>query len=273
MNGIVFDIKEFALGDGDGIRTTVFLKGCPLRCIWCHNPEGLSAMPELYVKKSACVGCGLCTRGCTHEDCKPFGRCLHICPQDLVTVSGYSIDHEQLASRLLATADTLTSLGGGVTVSGGEPMMQADFTYMLLSILHGKVHTAIETSGYTDESTFKRITDKADLVIMDLKLASDEEHRRYTGVSNAPILKNLAILKQSGKKHILRTPLIPGITDTDENLRAIAILAGDSRVELLPYNRLAGAKYKSVGRTFTDLIDEDAVRVPDISFFKNAVLK
>jgi pyruvate formate lyase activating enzyme len=100
MNGIIFDIKEFALGDGDGIRTTVFLKGCPLRCIWCHNPEGLSALPELYVKKSTCTGCGLCQRECDHPECQPFGRCIHICPKDLVSVAGKEWDAKALADKL-----------------------------------------------------------------------------------------------------------------------------------------------------------------------------
>ncbi len=273
MLGTIFDIKEFALGDGDGIRTTVFLKGCPLRCIWCHNPEGLCPTPELYVKQNACTGCGLCRVPCSHEDCKPYGRCLHVCPSDLVSVCGRLIDHRELLQKLLAEADTLKQLGGGITLSGGEPLLQKDFVLLLMRELRGKIHLAIETSGYADEETFREAISLADLVIMDIKIADPTMHKLYTGVDNAVILKNASILKEIGVNHIFRTPLIPGITDTEENLRAISAIVGEDKIELLPYNRLAPAKYKSVGRTFTDKINADAARVPDISFFKNAKLR
>ena len=273
MDGIIFDIKEFALGDGDGIRTTVFFKGCPLCCIWCHNPEGLSPSPELYVKEVGCLGCGLCRRGCSHPECAPFGRCLHICPSNLLSVAGTRYSSDALAEKLIAKAPTLRALGGGITLSGGEPLLQHEFARELLLKLRGKVHVAIETSGYAAEEVFTRIASLCDLVIMDIKLADDGEHRKYTGVSNERILKNAAWLKSSRIPHLFRTPLIPGITDTEENLRAIASIVGESRIELLPYNTLAPAKYKSVGRSYTDLIDPSASREPDISFFKNAILK
>ena len=273
MLGTVFDIKEFALGDGDGIRTTVFLKGCPLRCIWCHNPEGLSPVPELYAKSVGCTGCGLCRRGCSHPECAPYGRCLHICPQDLLSVAGREWSSEELAERILRTKDTLTALGGGVTLSGGEPLLQSDFCVDILTRLRGKVHTAIETSGYASAEDFRRVAKLCDLVIMDIKLIDNDAHREYTGVSNERILANAEWLMGSGLRHIFRTPLIPGITDTDENLAAIAGFIGNSRIELLPYNALAPSKYKSVGREYTDRIDASLSRAPDISIFKNAVLK
>ena len=249
MTGIVFDVKEFSLHDGPGIRTTVFLKGCPLRCVWCHNPEGLSPHAELFAA-SGCRDCGLCRRGCDHEDCRPYGRCLHVCPQGLLRVAGRVWEDDALAEHLLSQADFLTQNGGGITLSGGEPLYQSDFCVALLSRLRGRLHCAVETSGYADADVFRRVASLCDLVLMDLKLADAEAHRRHTGVDNACILENAAWLKQSGISHLFRTPLIPGITDTPENLAAIRAIAGDSPHQTLAYNPLAAAKYAGVGREF-----------------------
>ena len=273
MNGIIFDIKEFALNDGDGIRTTVFFKGCPLRCIWCHNPEGLSPSPELYIKRNGCRSCGLCRRACSHEECQPFGRCTKICPIDLVKIAGEIYEVNTLASKLLKSSEIFKAARGGVTYSGGEPMMQPDFLFTLTEKLRGKVHQAIETSGYCNQNVFRKVAKNLDFVIMDIKLADAEAHQRYTGVSNEKIIKNALWLKESGIPHLFRTPLIPGITDTKENLEAIASLVGDDRIELLPYNTLAPAKYASVGKSFTELIDKDKANEPDLSIFKNATLR
>lgn len=250
MTGIVFDVKEFAVHDGSGIRTTVFLKGCPLRCVWCHNPEGLSAKKELYISQNNCTGCGLCKRGCSHEDCKPYGRCLHICPLDLVRVSGEEWEAEALAKKLLRHKDFFKSMGGGITLSGGEPLMQAEFCRELLKNLRGKIHTAIETSGYASAENFRSVVELCDFVFMDIKIADQQDHKTYTGVDNKLILENAAYLKSSGKAHTFRTPLIPNITDTQKNLEAIERIVGDSPWERLPYNELAGVKYKNVGREY-----------------------
>ncbi len=273
MQGLIFDIKEFSVNDGEGVRTTVFFKGCPLRCIWCHNPEGLSPTPELYERRKGCLACGLCRAGCDHEDCKPFGRCLHICPKNLVRPVGRFWESDALAKKLLSGTELFRQTGGGVTLSGGEPLLQADFCVALAEALEGRVHLAIETSGYAPRKDFIRVASLCDLVMMDLKLMDDEAHRRYTGVSNRQILDNAAWLMESGIVHVFRTPLIPGITDTEENLRAISEFIGDARIELLPYNRLAAAKYAAVHRTFSAEIDADAVREPDLSVFRNAILK
>lgn len=270
MRGLIFDIKEFSLNDGEGIRTTVFMKGCPLSCVWCHNPEGLSAVRELYVKKGNCTGCGLCKKPCDHEDCKPFGRCLHICPRDLVSVAGVEWEADRLTEKLLSQADFLKSVGGGVTFSGGEPLLQHEFVGEVLLRLEDRLHRAIETSGYADSAVFEKIISKCDFVYMDLKLFDSEEHKKYCGVGNEKILKNAEILKKSGVKYIFRVPLIPSITDTEENLRAIAEFAGNSPVELLPYNRLAPAKYKNAGREFTKHIDGERKVNPRVELFKNA---
>lgn len=273
MEGLVFDIKEFAIHDGTGIRTTVFLKGCPLRCIWCHNPEGLLAKRELSIKKNGCLQCGLCLGKCNHPDCQGLGRCLHICPKNLISVAGTVWDSEALARKLLLRKAFYELYGGGITLSGGEPLLQADFCTDLLGLLKGKIHLTVETSGYADAADFQRVAELCDMVIMDLKLADTDQHLEFTGVHNDKIIANALWLKESGKKHLFRIPLIPGITDSEENLSAISKIAGDSPVELLPYNKLAPAKYSSVGRKFTDRIDERAARAPRLSIFSNAKMR
>ena len=251
MTGLVFDIKEFAIHDGGGIRTTVFLKGCPLRCAWCHNPEGLNPEPELFIKHNRCKDCGLCKRPCAHPECQDVGRCLHICPEDALSVAGVRWESSALAEKLLRSKTLFDSTGGGVTISGGEPLLQQKFTKDLLFQLKGRVHTAIETSGFASSDTFRDIIKLCDFVYMDLKIADADEHKKYTGVSNGIILENANILKSCGVAHSFRTPLIPGITDTEKNLSAIAQVVGNSPWEKLPYNNLAPAKYESVGRKFS----------------------
>lgn len=249
MTGIVFDIKEFGVHDGPGLRTTVFLKGCPLRCRWCHNPEGLSLKPQLSFRRNGCLQCGLCRRGCDHPDCQPFGRCLHICPQGLLSIVGKEYTPNQLAERLLRNK-TFLETGGGVTFSGGEPLLQADFLLKTADLLP-KIHLAIETSGYAPTETFQRVIERMDLIYLDLKLADETAHRQYTGASNKPIIENLELLRRSGKECIIRTPLIPGITDTPENLQSLQALIGNLSWEQLPYNPLAGAKYPLVGLKYS----------------------
>lgn len=242
MKGIIFDIKELGVHDGPGLRTTVFMKGCPLRCIWCHNPEGLSALPQLSVRKNACRHCGACMQPCNHPECKPYGRCLHICPEGLISISGEEMTAEQLAERLLRNK-VFWGKQGGVTFSGGEPLLQAAFISEVLNLLDD-VPAAIETSGYAPPEVFRSVISKMSLVYMDIKLADDTLHKKYTGVSNVRILENLEQLRKSGIPCVIRTPLIPGITDTSENLEAIKELVADLPHELLPYNSMAGAKYQ-----------------------------
>ena len=229
---------------------TVFMKGCLLSCLWCHNPEGQRSAPEI-MKKSGCVNCGLCRQSCSNPDCAPYGVCLHACPHGLLSVCGTYTDSETLAHRLVRDADIFRSSGGGVTISGGEPLMQGEFVCALLAAL-GKagIHRAIETSGYSDGALFREVIGNCDFVYCDLKLALNAEHIKYTGVSNAPILANIDILRSSGVPYKMRVPLIPGITDTAENLSAIRKLTEPSEVEYLPYNTLAGAKYAMLGRKY-----------------------
>jgi len=238
--GVIFDIKEFAVFDGPGIRTTVFLKGCPLRCMWCHNPEGLNPNPEKMIKKQGIENCG-----------------------EFISVS-------KLSGILLKDQEFYKKTQGGVTFSGGEPLLQADFLYEVLQELN-EIHTAIETSGFAAEEIFQMIINKIDLVIMDLKLIDSELHRKYTGVDNTIILKNLGILKDMRKPFIIRIPLIPKVNDTPSNLEAAAALLEGAkelvRVELLPYHRTAGAKYSMVGRAYAPLFQEDVPPSKEIGSF------
>lgn len=249
MIGTIFDIKEMAVHDGPGIRTTVFFKGCPLRCRWCHNPEGLDPRPQLMYKDVRCIGCKSCQRECEHEECQPFGRCIHSCPENCLEITGRSITAAELAAELKKTAEILGSTFGGFTFSGGEPLMQYDFLSAVAHKLSG-YHLCIETSGYANAQVFKQTCKIMDLVIMDIKLADSALHERYTGVGNRQILENLEYLKRSGTPFIIRTPLIPDITDTPENLSAIQRLIGDAEWEKLPYNQMAGAKYKMLGMEY-----------------------
>lgn len=270
MKGIIFDIKEFTVHDGPGSRITVFLKGCPLRCKWCHNPEGLKVAKQLIYKSNFCCHCNLCRKPCEHEECQPFGRCVHACPNGCLSIAGEEISAEDLAEHLLKHADILKLMGGGITISGGEPMMQPDFVCKLAERL-GDIHKAIQTSGYADFETYKKVVGHVDYVLQDIKLVEETAHISYTGVSNQKILKNIEWLKTSGKEFVFRVPLIPGITDTEENLKAIAKVVGDCRTELMPYNPLAGAKYPMVDMEYSLHVEQN--REEDFTkYFKNSVV-
>lgn len=271
MTGTIFDIKEFSIHDGPGGRVTVFFKGCPLSCLWCHNPEGLSKNPQLMYKENLCSHCRRCEQGCSHEDCRMFDRCIHACPNGALSVAGTKVSSDELSKKILSYKDFFDISGGGVTFSGGEPLMQSDFLCEVLGKLDG-VHKAIQTSGYVKEETYKKVIDKMDYVLQDIKIADEEKHIKYTGVSNGLILKNIEYLKNSGKEFVLRVPLIPGITDTEENLCAISKIAGDSRVELLRYNVMAGAKYEMLGMKYT-LPDKENEKKDYTKFFINAKME
>lgn len=250
MIGTIFDIKEMAVHDGPGIRTTVFFKGCPLRCRWCHNPEGLSLAPQLMYKEARCIDCKKCRKECEHEDCKPFHRCIYACPENCLEIVGRKVTAEELTSELKRAADVLGGDFGGFTFSGGEPLYQPGFLLELIEELKA-YHLCIETSGFAKSEVFKEIIEKIDYIIMDIKLADSEGHKKYTGVGNEVILANFEILKNSGKPYIIRTPMIPDITDTPENLIAIEKIIGKSSWEKIPYNAVGGAKYKMLGIKYT----------------------
>ncbi len=259
--GIVFDIEEFAVYDGPGIRTVVFLKGCPLRCVWCHNPEGLSVKPQRSVGKNLCVQCGACKAVCEHpEGCVACGRCVSVCPRGCISIAGTEMTAEEVAKKVRKNAKLLKMNGGGVTFSGGEVLLQAEFVRQVRALLPD-LHAAIETCGFAKLQTFIDLCSCMDLVMLDIKHTDAEMHKKYTGVDNRVIYDNLQWLKKSGIPFILRVPLIPGVNDTRENMEKTAqwIEGAENlvRVELLRYNRAAGAKYDGLDMVYAPTFDTE----------------
>lgn len=260
MVGTIFSIEEFSIYDGPGIRTSVFLKGCPLRCSWCHNPEGQKRESEIVKSPNGCVECGRCLKTAKVVDGVTVltEESMKNCPMRLIRVCGETMESDELCKKLLKN-ERILNQGGGVTFSGGEPFVQSDFMFECLTKLEGKLHRAIQTCGYCSGETFEHALTLADYFLFDLKLIDEEEHIRYTGVSNRLILDNFRKLASSGIPFIARTPLIPGVTDTEENLSAIAGILkenGVGKIELLPYNKMAGGKYKLVMREYKPDFDE-----------------
>lgn len=265
---LIFSIEEFSVFDGPGIRTTVFLKGCPLRCSWCHNPEGQSHTNEIIKAQSGCIGCGACIKA---GNGKITEASINACPNRLLRYSAQAYTPQTLLQKLEGNFDILNMSGGGITFSGGEPLSHPDFLADCLTLLQGNIHTALQTSGYCDRNVFARILTLTDYFLYDIKLVDEDDHIRYTGVSNKKILQNFDILAASGKPFTVRTPLIPGVTDTTENLMGIAQLLSEKqidRIELLPYNNAAGGKYAAIGRKFTPDFDETLPVNPQIALFE-----
>lgn len=269
--GRIFDIRRFSTHDGGGIRTTVFFKGCPLRCAWCHNPEGIDFGRRPLWFAGKCIGCGSCAEaaqcgGVRRTDAgiavdpsasEDWDAILDACPTGALRWDSRDVTVDEVMEVIRKDAPFYAHGGGGATLSGGDPLMQADFAReLLLRCREEGVHTAIETELHAPESVVQTVLPLAELIYADLKLMDGNLHRRYTGAGNGQILSNLEWLLTGtmAERLILRTPLIPGITASSENLRAIAQwLAArnpDVRWELLNYNPLAAAKYPLVGRTY-----------------------
>jgi pyruvate formate lyase activating enzyme len=270
--GLVFDVQRYSLHDGPGIRTTVFLKGCPLRCAWCHNPESLRSDPELRVFGSRCIHCEACREACPlgqavpgeHPDaaiCLACGACAAACPTRAREVIGRTMTIEALVEVLAADQAFYEESGGGVTFSGGEPLRQASFLAGTLAAARDRGwHTAVDTSGYASERTIVQVAEGTDLFLFDLKAMDPARHRRLTGVPLEPILRNLEALDARGSTVWIRVPLVPGHNDDDANLEAVAGfvtgLRHTRRVHILPYHRLASAKYDRLG------LDNPMVEIP-----------
>ena len=261
MRGRIFSIEEFSVYDGPGVRTSVFFKGCPMRCSWCHNPEGQLTESEIVRSPNGCLGCGRC------EECAAEigGRLVYTdesikaCPMKLLRRVGEDIDADELVSRIMKNEKMLNMLRGGVTFSGGEPLLQCEFLFEVIERIGGRLHTAIQTSGYASENTFLRATELADYFLYDLKIVDKDDHLTHIGVSNERILNNFSLLAKSGKPFVVRVPLIPTVTDTEKNITDICELlceCGIKYAELLPYNKMAGGKYKLTGREYRPTFDE-----------------
>jgi pyruvate formate lyase activating enzyme len=266
--GIVFDVKRYAVDDGPGIRTTVFLKGCPLRCLWCHNPEGQNPKPELMYKPRRCVVCGECVNNCPKGAisqkaqcvsinrglCNLCRKCVRACPSDALVVVGKEVKVGDMLKEIEKDVIFYDESGGGVTFSGGEPLMQPDFLGALLEECRKRnIHTALDTCGYASCETVNRIKDKVDLFLYDLKTMDDRTHRRYTGVSNRLITRNFKRLAENGSSILVRFPIIPGINDSVENVTKTAdfmLSHAVKQVCLLPYHRAGIEKYRSLEKTY-----------------------
>ena len=257
MKGMIFDIKHYAIHDGPGIRITVFFKGCPLHCRWCHNPEGISLHRELMLMPNRCARCGDCVRSCKFgalaqkEDgevvadrslCTLCGDCERICQREAIALVGREMTVEDILAEVEKDRIFFDQSGGGVTLTGGEPLFQAELAEALIDRLHQVgIHVALDTSGYAPPETFLRLAGKSDLVLYDLKLMDDSQHKKFTGVSNQLILSNLKALDKTGKPIWIRFPLIPGVNDSHENLKALAgfllELKSVKKLNVLPYHK------------------------------------
>jgi len=266
--GVIFDIQRYSIHDGPGIRTVVFLKGCPLHCEWCSNPEGRNPLPELQFFSSRCERCGRCLEVCPREavnrvlDCVPAekldrhacdlcGLCVEACPSSALVLSGRRMTVEEVMVEVKKDLAFYRRSGGGVTLSGGDPLAQPSFARALLERCgEANIHSAIETCGHAPEQVFRQVLEPSDLVLYDLKHMDPVEHQRLTGVSNTVVLGNLRVLAGMGKPIVARLPLIPGRNDSLANLREIGTLLsglGIREVHLMPFHQLGKDKYQRLG--------------------------
>ena len=270
VTGVVFDIQRFSLHDGPGIRTTVFMKGCPLGCVWCHNPESRERTPEIASYPSKCIGCGACVSACPHgaqmmgneadggarifnrAACVRCGACARACPALSLAVIGKEMAVDEVISEVMKD-EVFYRNSGGMTLSGGEPLYQPEFTLALLAAakLSG-LHTCVETSGAADYEIIERCAAYTDIFLYDIKETDPERHRAVAGVSNKLIIQNLENLDKTGASVILRCPIIPGLNDRDDHFMAVGALAerlfNVTGVDVMPYHPLGLSKAEAIGK-------------------------
>lgn len=266
MQGIVFNIQRFSLFDGPGVRTVVFLKGCPLRCLWCHNPEGFSARPQVMFNASKCIGCGDCATVCPEkchvmqdglhgfdrQHCIGCGDCARSCCTGALTQIGTLMDAEDVMKTVLRDDNVYRENGGGLTVSGGEPFMQADFAIELFHLARqAGISTCVETSGYAQADDIRRAAPVVDQFLFDYKATGNDMHRMLCGVDQEKILSNLTLLDELGAYAVLRCPIVPGLNDIPAHIAGIAHTAAAHAcvrsVQLEPYHRLGISKAEQLG--------------------------
>lgn len=265
--GLVFDIKRYSINDGPGIRTTIFLKGCPLSCVWCHNPEGISRRPQLLYTANRCIGCGTCAAVCPvgaivsasagkviidRNLCKLCGDCCEECPGNALEISGIDYTVEEIMKEVEKERVFMENSGGGVTFCGGEPLMQPEFLVSLLESCRERgIHTAVDTSLYAPSSMVEKVAEKCDLFLVDLKLMDKEKHILYCGVPNDLILENLRLLSKLGKMLIIRIPLIEGVNSDERNMEEsvsfLKSLGNVIDVEILSYHDIGAGKHAKLG--------------------------
>ncbi len=262
VSGRVFDVQRYSLHDGPGIRTTVFLKGCPARCLWCHNPESQSFAPQLLVVETRCISCGTCARVCPRGApppgsplCTACGACVVACPSGARRLAGRVTSVAELMEEILRDRLFYDESGGGVTVSGGEPLAQPEFLSALLAGCRAaSLHTAVDTCGFAAEARLLALVPLVDLFLFDVKLVDDARHRALTGLPSGPILDNLRALAAAGARLWIRVPVIPGHTDGEPDVRAaadlLAGLPGIEKVCLLPYHATGAPKTSRLGRSY-----------------------
>ncbi len=267
--GTVFDIKKFSIHDGPGIRTTIFLKGCPLSCLWCHTPESQSPHHEIQYFEYRCILCEDCASVCPNnaisfaddirtwdaDICQFCGKCAEVCPTEAIQLVGEEATLAEIMQEIEKDVIYYDQSGGGVTFSGGEPLQQVDFLCDLLKKAKAhEIHTAVDTSGLAPWSSLEKILPYTDLFLYDLKIIDDEAHKKFTGVSNRVILQNLRQLASTQAKIRVRIPIIPQINDNEENLNAIIVflanLAQIREVDLLPYHNIATDKYHRMAHDY-----------------------
>jgi len=265
--GLVFDIQRFSIHDGPGIRTTVFLKGCPLSCLWCHNPEGQDAKPEIFFTANKCIGCLFCVRMCERkchriEDgvhvydrraCLRCGACTRECYPQALEVAGREMTVAEVIAEVRKDQAFYDNSGGGMTVSGGEPMLQFAFTKALLEAgRRAGLHTCLETCGYATTEKILAVQPLTGLFLYDIKETDSARHREHTGVSNDKILANLSALSAAGAAIVLRCAIVPGLNDRSDHFAAVAKLAdnlnGVQAVDVLPYHPLGTSKAQRLGK-------------------------
>ena len=261
--GVVFDIKHYAIHDGPGIRTTVFLKGCPLDCAWCHNPESKHPQPEFMWWPTRCIGCGCCEESCPEgavtigdkliideEKCIGCGSCVDECYAEALELVGREMSVEEVMEEVRRDSMFYRESGGGVTFSGGEPLMQLMFLAELLEACKREgFHTAVDTSGHAEQAALEKIMEYTDLFLYDVKHMDTEQHRKFTGASNVLVLSNLALLR--GRAVVVRVPLVPGVNDDEENIRRLGEYVsglGFSDLCLLPYHKVGSEKAQRLNR-------------------------